>query len=99
MRLETSGDNPFTTSAVNKGGRVSVLSNSVRPVPQIQGGEAPGALHALATKSWDCDVFHFHASGRTTLGPVVGYGSGTNDSCLDGVICTQYPDCPRTEIE
>ena len=37
MRLETSGDNPFTTSAVYGACRVSVLSNSVRARPQIQG--------------------------------------------------------------
>ncbi len=50
MRLETSGDNPFTTSAVYWGGRASVLSNSVGPLPQIQEVDATGNTMHWARK-------------------------------------------------
>ena len=68
MRLETSGDNPFTTSAVYWGGRASVLSNSVRPVPQIQGVHAYGTHHALGAEGWHQHVFHLHARCCTPMG-------------------------------
>ncbi len=67
MRLETSGDNPFTTSALVVGGIDSVLSDSVPLLPHIHGVGGMGRLHALETEGWNHPHFRVHACNGTAL--------------------------------
>ena len=73
-------------------GRVSVLSNSVRLLPQIQDIPTGGHYHALETEVRNQHVFRFYASHGPTLGYRSEYGGEYDNSYLDTVIHSRTLD-------
>ena len=79
-------------------GRVSVLSNSVGALPQIQDVPAGGHPHALEAKVGNWHVFRIYASHGPSLVDCPRHGGQYDDSDLDCVVYSRTVNGARQLI-
>ncbi len=95
MRLETSGDNPFTTSAVCEAWSGLSLIQFGRASPANSRLAYRWAHHALEAKGRNWHVFRIYASHGTSLVNRPRYGGQYDDSNLDCVVYSRTVDGTR----
>ena len=92
MRLETSGDNPFTTSAVYEAWSGISIIQFGRNAPANSKDAEKWAHHALETEVGNWHVFRIYAGHGPTLGRNFRHGSQYDDSNPDCIVCSRTVD-------
>ena len=95
MRLETSGDNPFTTSAICEAWSGLSLIQFGRDSPANSKHTDWWTHHALEAEVGNWHVFRIHARNGTTLGNCFGHGNQYDDSYFDRVVHSRIADGTR----